>query len=124
MKILKFGGSSVASPERIASVVDILKTYHENGEQVAVVFSAFGGISKLLIEMSELAANADDEWKNKFTAFKRRHLEVVYTLLNGKYLEEATDDVEEGIENLESILQGISLIKEASLRTMDYVQSF
>lgn len=124
MKILKFGGSSVASAERIASVVDILKTYHENGEQVAVVFSAFGGITNLLIEMSELAANADDGWKGKFTAFKRRHLEVVYTLLNGKHLEEATEEVEKGIANLESILNGIYLIKEASLRTMDYVQSF
>lgn len=124
MKILKFGGSSVAKPERIKQVVEILQSYHQKGEEIAVVFSAFGGITNLLIEMSQQAAQGDITWKDNFHTFKRRHLEAVYTLLNGQYLEEATKEVEEGVANLENLLQGIFLIKEASLRTMDFVQSF
>lgn len=124
MKVLKFGGSSVASADRIVQVTDILQSYHNRGEQVAVVFSAFGGITNLLIEMSQLAAKSDDRWKDLFQNFKKRHLEVVYTLLKGEYLDEAVKTVEDGLVELENLLQGIYLIKEASLRTMDYVQSF
>ena len=47
--------------------------------------------------MSQLAAASDLSWKTQFQTFKRRHLEAVYTLLNGKYLEEAIKEVEEGV---------------------------
>ena len=49
MKVLKFGGSSVKSAERIQQVSSILKSYHESGEQFVVVFSAFGGVTDLLL---------------------------------------------------------------------------
>ena len=53
MKVLKFGGSSVANPESLTRVIEIIK---KNKEQIIVVFSAFGGITNLLIE-TEQAAN-------------------------------------------------------------------
>ena len=31
MKVLKFGGSSVGTPERISGVIDILKKYQAEG---------------------------------------------------------------------------------------------
>ena len=45
MKVLKFGGSSVASPERIEGIVQLLKEYYARGEKFTVVFSAFGGVT-------------------------------------------------------------------------------
>jgi len=42
MKILKFGGSSVATAERIQGVVEILKTYKKKRRKFAVVVSALG----------------------------------------------------------------------------------
>ena len=59
MKVLKFGGSSVARPERILGIVDILKDYYAAGDHFTVVFSAFGGVTDSLIEMSRLAAAVD-----------------------------------------------------------------
>ena len=35
---LKFGGSSVAKPERILRIVEILKGYYTKGEKFTVVF--------------------------------------------------------------------------------------
>ena len=46
MKVLKFGGSSVATPERIQSVIEIVKPYLRG--EVAIVFSAFGGVTDIL----------------------------------------------------------------------------
>ena len=54
MKILKFGGTSVANPEGLTRVIEIIK---KNTEQLIVVVSAFGGVTNLLIEMAEQAVN-------------------------------------------------------------------
>ena len=50
MKILKFGGTSVANPEGLTRVIEIIK---KNTEQLIIVVSAFGGVTNLLIEMAE-----------------------------------------------------------------------
>ena len=72
MKVLKFGGSSVAKPERIRGIAKILKEYYTQGEKFTVVFSAFGGVTDSLIEMSQLAAAGDDLYIEKFEAFQNR----------------------------------------------------
>ena len=55
MKVLKFGGSSVGTPERINGVIDILKKYQAEGKKYAVVFSAFHGVTNTLISSSNKA---------------------------------------------------------------------
>ena len=67
MKILKFGGSSVATPERIKAVIDIIQS-SKSEESIAVVFSAFGGVTDALISLSQLALsvilNTNQSWRN------------------------------------------------------------
>ena len=63
MKVLKFGGSSVATPERIQSVIEIVKPYLRG--EVTIVFSAFGGVTDTLIQISTLALEGNQEYKNK-----------------------------------------------------------
>ncbi|MEZ4985958.1 MAG: hypothetical protein R2795_13140 [Saprospiraceae bacterium] len=76
MKVLKFGGSSVAKPERIRGIIDILKSYYAEGEHFTVVFSAFGGVTDMLIEMSSRAANGDESYRELFEVFSQRHLDA------------------------------------------------
>lgn len=54
MKILKFGGSSIANLERIKNVLSIVKKASED-DQIAVVFSAFGGVTEDLLKCAHLA---------------------------------------------------------------------
>ncbi len=62
MNVLKFGGSSVATPARIRSVIEIIKPYlHE--KKCAVVFSAFGGVTDILISLSLSALAGKIEYK-------------------------------------------------------------
>ena len=60
MKVLKFGGTSVANPESLARVIGIIK---KNTEQLIVVVSAFGGITNLLIETAEQASQSNSNYK-------------------------------------------------------------
>ena len=85
MKVLKFGGSSVAKPERIEGIIEILKSYYSKGEKFAVVFSAFGGVTDSLIEMATLAADGDEAYLQIFEAFCERHNGSAKKLLNDNF---------------------------------------
>lgn len=124
MKVLKFGGSSVAKPERIRGIVDILKTYYAEGSHFTVVFSAFGGVTDMLIDMSLRAANGDESYLELFETFSNRHAETVKELLTPENREAMMPELEHNHEVLHNLLHGIYLVREASPRTMDYVLSF
>lgn len=124
MKVLKFGGSSVAKPERIKNIVEILKGYYTRGEKFTVVFSAFGGTTDQLIEMSSLAANGDESYKEVFKEFSCRHQKAITELLDGSLQEQVLEETKKNHEVLNKLLYGVFLVREASFRTMDYVLSF
>ena len=48
-KVLKFGGTSVGSIERIKHAASIVKKEHDNGNQIIVVVSAMSGKTNELI---------------------------------------------------------------------------
>ncbi len=124
MKVLKFGGSSVAKSERIEQVIDILKKYYSEGQRFTVVFSAFGGVTDSLIEMSNLAAEGNEGYKEVFEGFSKRHFDAVEDLVADEYIDQVKKDLSENHNVLQSLLKGIFLVREASKRTMDYVLSF
>lgn len=125
MKVLKFGGSSVGSPERILGILDILKSYYQKGEQFTVVFSAFGGITDQLIEMAQAAAKGNEEqYLELFNKFSKRTLDTANSILTGSHLKESVETLKKNHEVLRMLLKGIFLVRESSKRTMDYVLSF
>ena len=125
MKVLKFGGSSVAKPERIEKVIQILKDYYVKGEKFTVVFSAFGGVTDLLIAMSDAAADGEEEkYLSLFDQFSQRHIDAVKILIAENNQAPVLKELAEMHGSLKNLLNGIFLVREASPRTMDYVLSF
>ncbi len=57
MKILKFGGTSVGTPQRIQNLAQIVK----NEESCIVVLSAMAGTTNSLVEITEFLYKGDDE---------------------------------------------------------------
>jgi aspartokinase/homoserine dehydrogenase 1 len=124
MKVLKFGGSSVKNAERIQQVCAILKSYQAADEQFVVVFSAFGGVTDLLLGMGELAAKTDQSYLESIEQFKIRHYPVIDELLNGEHKTIAQTFIDERTIEIENILKGIFLLKEGTKRAFDYLASF
>ena len=124
MKVLKFGGSSVATPERIRGIVAILKDYYTAGDKFTVVFSAFGGVTDSLITMAQLAEKGNEQYLDHFEVFRQRHAAAVESLLGEARLREVQPGLAQNHEVLKNLLYGIFLLREASPRTMDYVLSF
>lgn len=61
MKVMKFGGTSVGTPERMKSVATMVS---ESGEQVFVVLSAMSGTTNSLIEISNYLYKKNSDGAN------------------------------------------------------------
>jgi aspartokinase/homoserine dehydrogenase 1 len=119
MKILKFGGTSVGSPDAVRALVGIVK---DSGERIIVV-SAFSGITDSLLEAAKLAS-AGGEWRAIFETITNRHHSMIDALLGAPFSEQATTRVRGLLDELFSLLYGISLVRDLSARTLDLVASF
>ena len=53
IKVLKFGGTSVGSIERIQHVAQIIKKEHDAGNKIIAVVSAMSGKTNELLKLSK-----------------------------------------------------------------------
>ena len=60
-KVLKFGGTSVGSIERIQHVANIIKKEHDSGNKIIAVVSAMAGKTNELINLSHSISNNFDK---------------------------------------------------------------
>lgn len=118
MKILKFGGSSVSTPERIKNVVNIVNDV--KGDK-AVVVSAFGGVTDELIALSQQAAQGNAEYRPRLLKLKERHLSAAKELTHS---DETQTQIESFFKELDDALHGVFLVKELSRRSLDFIVSF
>ncbi len=124
MKVLKYGGSSVGNAERINQVIKILNSYLSNGEEIAVVFSAFQGVTDKLIEIGNLALTRNDSFYEEITSLKERHINTIAELNPTYDQSELVAKVEELISELREVSKGVYLLKELTPRTLDFIVSF
>ena len=82
MKVLKFGGTSVANSESISNVISILNS--NRNDNLMIVVSALGGITNLLQECLSLKGKSTDNVLNEIEG-KVGKKEKLATLKNSKY---------------------------------------
>ncbi len=124
MKILKFGGSSIGSPERIKRVIDIVLKSKQNNQKIAVVFSAFQGVTDELVKICNMAAIGDESYKENLKKLESKHFEVIKSLVEIKNQSKILANTKLMINELEDILHGVFLIKELTPKTLAFVLSF
>ncbi len=124
MKILKFGGTSVGTPEVIRGLLEILRKNHAEGQRFAVVFSAFSKVTDTLLDLAARASRGDQTWREQLEILKKRHADAVEKLLPASAWPPVEAQLAENFEELNDILHGIHLVREASPRTLDFVVSF
>ncbi len=123
MQVIKFGGSSVASAENINKVVDIIKNKPAT-DKIAVVVSALGGITDLLLQCAGLAANNNEGYKASMQQIELRHLNTVKELIPVTQQSGVLSAVKKICNEIEDICNGIFLLGELSERTKDKIVSY
>lgn len=123
MIVMKFGGSSVRSAEWINKVLDIAET--RLSEAPLLVSSAMGKTTDALVQIAEDAASGQGEAAFEAVAGLRRgHLEATETLLTGGSREETVSAVGALFDEMRSLVQGLTLIRECTPRTYDALLAF
>ncbi|MCC9042438.1 bifunctional aspartate kinase/homoserine dehydrogenase I [Myroides sp. M-43] len=106
MKVLKFGGKSLASGQAFENVINIVKNKISEGP-ITIVVSAIGDTTDTLENILDLAKTKQD-YTTAFEAFKNR-----------TYHNEA--DILTEIEVLSKLYEGVSLIEDYGVKIKDQV---
>ncbi|MFN3665761.1 MAG: bifunctional aspartate kinase/homoserine dehydrogenase I [Sediminibacterium sp.] len=123
MKVLKFGGSSVANAANIEKVINIVFDQSAT-EKKLVVVSALGGVTDKLLQLAALASVADEGYKKVLEEIEQKHLELVRALLPIQQQSATLSLVKQQLNDLESVCDGVYLLKELSLRTQDKIVGY
>lgn len=123
MKVLKFGGTSVANAQNIKLVLEIIEE-SRSGERLVVVVSAFSKVTDLLGLASQKAAQGDDRFKEIVAEIETKHLEALKALIPVSEQSALLSHIKRIINHLETLLDGCFLLGELSARTSDTILSF
>jgi|GEM_PF-3439806 len=123
MKVMKFGGSSVAAPRHVRDVVRIILNEGKR-DQIVVVVSAFQGITNQLLAGARLAEKGDASYLTLFKQIAERHLDALDALHGKGKSSTVCSLIEQHLTELHDALHGISLLRHSPPRAMDLVASF
>ena len=119
--VMKFGGTSVGSPERIAATASLIAE-HSRQRPTVVVVSAMSGVTDLLVQTAQAAASGSGaEMEQSLGAIRQRHREAAGRLLSGEQ-REAFETAEERIfAQVENTCEGIVRLGHFPPRALDAV---
>ena len=88
MKVLKFGGTSVGSPQRMQ---DVSKLITEDGQAKIVVLSAMSGTTNILVEISDYLYKKNPEGANTIiNQLEQKYVEDVDSLYRSEEVKQKT----------------------------------
>lgn len=123
MKVLKFGGSSVGTPDALTNAIEII-TSSQKEDRLVVVVSAFRGVTDQLLHVAELASEGDQSYTEILHEIETRHYQTIKKVLPAKGQSDVITEFKITFNELEDVLQGVSLIHELTPKTLDFIVGF
>lgn len=123
MTVMKFGGTSIGTPELINNAIALISSSINKG--AVLIASAMGKTTNQLQKIADEAGRGND--KEAFSILqkiKKNHQSSICNLLSGKNQSTCLSELEKLFEELESIIRGLSLLKEWSPRSNDRILGF
>jgi aspartokinase/homoserine dehydrogenase 1 len=120
MKVLKFGGTSVASTKNIKQVRKIVVETAGKGK-ILVVLSAFGGVTNKIEKILKLASSQPKLAQPLISELSELHIEIMNALLTRGESNNIETQVLQGINEISEIVKGISIVGEVSPKVSDRI---
>ncbi|WP_034043185.1 bifunctional aspartate kinase/homoserine dehydrogenase I [Wocania ichthyoenteri] len=109
MKVLKFGGKSLANGDGLHKVLSIIENKVNDGEKIAVVVSARGSATDDLEAILNKTLKGED-YQESLQAFKTYQKEPLKTI-----------DFSQEFSILDKLFEGVSLLRDYSQKTKDEI---
>jgi aspartate kinase len=122
--VIKFGGTSVGDADRVAAAIDIVAERREL--RPVVVVSALSGVTNDLVAAADAACAQNPERVAEIIrGVRARHEDVALRLVQQKsdFLEAFIKQLDKQIDEIDTILRGIALLGEITMRARDKVMS-
>lgn len=123
MKVLKFGGSSVASATRMSGVLDIVTNALQT-DRVVLVSSAISGCTDTLIEIGRRASEGDSSCLDLVRTLQDRHSKIISRLFTGKELEKISEKLSVFSDQLRIAAENILGKKSITKDEAEHIQTF
>jgi len=123
--VMKFGGTSVGTPEAMAQVVEITRHARQDWPRVVVIISALSGVTNLLLESaSQAALGRGSTFYTAEARLREMHFSIAEQLV-GDLARRAQVKQETGhlISDFMNLCQAIAVLGEATPRALDAVAS-
>ena len=123
MIVQKFGGTSVADPDAVRRLIEIVRTARvRDGRGPVVVVSALSGVTDVLLTVAaEAGASRSGEALSHVDRLRERHLALARALVGDGRLAAVTAHVNQQFEELGAVVRALAVLREASLRTLDVI---
>ncbi len=123
--VMKFGGTSVGSPEALTRVKQIILDARNEWPRVVVVTSAMSGVTNLLLDSASLAAQGNTKsLMEAEKSLREKHFVMLDSLVHDESLCSRTKkEIEKLIFTFVDLCKAIAVLGEASPRALDAVAS-
>lgn len=123
MKILKFGGTSVANAQNILLVENIIKQ-ESSKDNIVVIVSALHGVTDLLINAAEYASVKNEDYLLLLKNAEEKHLNLVKELIPVLEQSALLSFVKKHFNDLEDLYNGVFVLGELTPRIKDKIASY
>ena len=123
--VLKFGGTSLSSPSAIRNVAKTVASLAKNND-IVVVCSAIDGVTDDLIQISTMIEhrNKTNAAKTLDSVIKKHKQFAAQTIKSSTIKKQLLEKMNNDILELQELVRGLTLLKEVSTRSLDYLISF
>ncbi|MDP7657601.1 MAG: aspartate kinase [Nitrososphaerales archaeon] len=123
--IMKFGGTSLGSADKVRNVSKIVKDYSVNN-QIILVASALSGVTNSLVRLSELVKTSNSEKiVNELEKLSELHTNISKNSIKDPNIEnEVLESISSILDELKRLLEGIISLGEITPRSRDRIISF
>src|SRR5262245_6187675 len=123
MVVQKFGGTSVADPEAIRRLIEIVRTARaRDGRGPVVVVSAMSKVTDALLAIASTAgAGRTGEALHRVDELRERHASAVRALVSGPAYTPLLAHIAGQFDQLADIVRALAVLREVSPRTLDVI---
>lgn len=123
--VLKFGGTSVSSPQNIRNVATMIKKLTKE-YKIIPVFSAISGVTDDLIRITNLIQNRNKEGASTIAKkIIKMHTDIANQCVkNSKIKKDLLNKMKSDLDEFQDLLHGMLLLGEVTPKSSDYMISF